>query len=572
MIDRKRLADLEKLLSYARWLLANGAPASAAEVLRGLRGGDVGKVQRECQRMVAQPGIFALLVATVSYGGVAKKIGVAARVPARIGRWHPIDPAMREGYEVVMSLASHHLGTDLPYLKFEFSSMVDAAGGPSFSLPALLSVIAHYVPSRSPHKPVFATGQVGPSGAILPVGGMNEKIEAAQREKCPCLILVPPGTNIEGTTCVETVEQAIRLVFGAAPLTPDQAVLGLNRLIDDVRKMRDWEAALDRLQIPEAKLQPADLARLKFEQGAILLHLGRTEDASRLHAQAAQLLGEPARLAIGRERAEHYDLFPILAAMDRFEIDDAIAALEALVRQPFQSYANKLRYQGALAQAYGMRGDYADAVRMRTRNLALHPETDELAAMEAGTRCCLAVDSARAGFARDFDEHAQRLGALSPQSDAHQATFNASATIRGLVALGEHARAVAFASGAEAFGWYAPENVQALVHGTAPISTHPDVSTARALCRAYRRLGEPDRAIAIADRACTSDDTAGGLVRWVVELLALEGTLARAEPEALQSEIRARMQRWHPAASAFHASLMTATASDLEIALSGVWY
>jgi tetratricopeptide (TPR) repeat protein len=570
-------SDREKVLGYSRWLLDHGAPASSAALLHAaeIYGAEAGQILRSGSSATLLAGTYALVVASLDVCEQARRIGVVARVPTRPGRWRPVEPEMSEGYDVMMALCRARLGADLPFVRFEFASMVDTAEGPSFGLPSLLATLAHYVPSRVSTRAVLATGRVTRSGEILPVGGMTLKLAAAAAEKGDKLVLVPPGTEVEGATCVATVDEAIRLVFGSEPLKLDEQVLGLGRALERSRHARDLATALGLLQIPEDNLRPPDLARLKFEQGAILLHLGQTDEAVRTHEQAVALLGADVKRLIGSERAEYFDLLPILAAMDRFELERAIDSLESLVSGPFLSPANEIRYRGALAQAYGMRGDYAEAVRTRSANLRLHAATEDLEASEPGTRCCLARDSAQAADRSGFEEHATRLGELRARSDDHQARFNASAIIRGLVVLGEYARALAFARGEEeAYVVRVPDSVRVLLHGTTSITTHPEASTARALTRALRKIGDIPGALRFADRADPEGDCTGPLVRWMCALIVLEGSLARAQPkqDEVQTKIRARMKEWHPAASAFHTAVMTASGVELEAALDRVWY
>src|SRR4051794_863911 len=106
---------------------------------------------------------------------------------------------------------------------------------------------------------------------------------------------------------------------------------------------------------------PADRARLLFEKGAVLRHLGRSDEALRVHLEGTSLL-DPFRRVLGAEASEHFELQRWLSAMDEFQLDEAVTALRMRLVQPFMSVRNELLYRGALAQALGMKAQYAEAV------------------------------------------------------------------------------------------------------------------------------------------------------------------------------------------------------------------
>jgi hypothetical protein len=215
-------------------------------------------------------------------------------------------------------------------------------------------------------------------------------------------------------------------------------------------------------------------------------------------------------------------------------------------------------------------------VRVREENLARHARSAALAESIAGTLCYLALDSARAGDDA-FDRYARRLLDRADPGDAVQSRYDAAAVLRGLVALGRDDEAIAWARDERrVHGARAPASLVHLATGDAPIATHPEISVARALARAYRRKGRVDDAIAVAERVPARDASGADLVGWLGGLAHLEAALARRDRgedvrERLAS-IRASMRALHDGASRHHAHVLDAGADALAAAIDRVWY
>src|SRR5262249_12891090 len=139
------------------------------------------------------------------------------------------------------------------------------------------------------------------------------------------------------------------------------------------------------------------------------------------------------------------------------------------------------------------------------------------------------LDSARAGDAVVFESEARAMGQATSLGDEHQERFNAAVVVRGLVALGRHAEALAWARDeGRLFDLRVPASLSRLVLRRSRVDTHPEVSVARALCRALRRTGQSQEAAALAGRVPVRD-TDGALAAFSALLVHLEASLALAD-------------------------------------------
>lgn len=551
-------------LLVAEWLLASGAGASVRSVLGNLRGAAANRLRAASEGVTLQPGIYGLVA--LPEGGAALPLRPSLGVP------RASDPAFREACRNALDCARSILGApSLPSLRFEFEEWF-AISGPSIGLPAVLAFIAHFAPHLRLESAILATGELGASNGILPVGGLVEKLAIASAELGRKDVIVP-GED------VTTLASVLSRVFGERPLEADPALLRVDDVIHRARATHGWSQAAAVLEaVVTEGLPPADLARVWLERGTMLRHAGRTDEAMALHERARELLAHE-RLVVGAEAAERYELECWLSAMDAFELETVRPTLEDRLREPFLSLRNELRCRGMLAQVLGMSGSFSEAVLVRTANLPLHDRSEDLRAGRAGTLCPLALDAARAGDLAGFDGFATEAVRATHASDAQQARYSAAAVVRGLVALGRGREALAWAQNQSTFAGVRPfESLSTLWGSAESISTHPEVSTARALCRALRREGEPARAFALAQRVVAPPGDGVDLVAWLALLARLEGALAQFDLHDdawrdVLSSTRSFMTARHPAATRFHHDLIGAETPDLlEAAIDRVWY
>jgi hypothetical protein len=459
----------------------------------------------------------------------------------------------------------------LPSLRFEFEEWF-AISGPSIGLPAVLAFVLHFAPHLQLDAAVLATGELTASRSILAVGGLHEKLAIAASERGRKQVIAPG----EG---VDSLGPVLLSVFGDRPLEADPALLRVDEVIHRARSTRGWSQAASVLEaVVTDGLPPADLARVWLERGTMLRHAGRTDEAMALHERARALLAQE-RLVVGAEAAERYELECWLSAMDGFDLERVLPKLESRLREPFLSLRNELRCRGMLAQVLGMSGRLADAVEVRAMNLPLHDRSEDLRAGRAGTLCPLALDSARAGDGAAFDRYAVEAVRATPPSDSQQARYTSAAVVRGLVALGRGDEAIAWARNERTFAGARPfDSLSSLLLSREAITMHPEVSTARALCRALRRGGDPAGAVSIAERVESSSSEGVDLVAWLVSVAHLEGALARFDlgDDAWRDVLfstRGFMTARHPAASRFHHDLIGLERPDLlEAAIDRVWY
>ncbi len=559
-------------LAVAEWLLEHGAGESARNVLGDLRGAPGNRLRARAPGTSLRPGVYAL---------VSLPDGQGAVVPLRAtpGRSRAADPAFRLACDRALDEARAFLGAPgLPALRFAFEDWLCVFGA-SVGLPAALAFVAHYASRAAPLHAVLATGELLPGGRVERVGGMPGKQAIAGAEREVGRLLLPAGEpSVRGAERVATVAEALEIVFGRGPLSPDVRHLHVDGVLQRVHAERDAGRGIALLEaLPLAALSPADRARVLLELGTMHRHLGHSHEAARLHAEARGLLAAE-RAVIGAEAAERYELECLATMLDDYQVDLAVAALQARLSQPFLKLRNELRCRGMLAQGVGMAGRFGEAARIRAGNLPLHARSDALRKVAPATHGYVALDSARAGDAATFAEQGRAMGEATRPGDEPQERFNAGVVVRGLVALGRHAEALAWVRDeARVLDLRVPSPLARLYRSRAPVSTHPEVSIARALCRAQRRAGEPGAAVTLADRIPLAS-IEGALATFCALLVGLEAALALRDlgdveaAEARLSSARAGLVRAHASAARHHADLLEGGGEALERAIDRVWY
>lgn len=555
-------------LAAARALLDAGAGASACRVLGALRGREANDLREASASASLRPGVYAMVE---HEGG-----GLVLPVRPRLGPspWAP--PDVREACAAAMIAVRAWLREPaLPELGVELPSAFGVRGI-SMGLPAALAFVAHFCPGAAPEVAVLATGRIDPSGAVLPVSHVREKLAGAAEEAGRRIVVVPLGAEAAGARAVADLGAAVDACLGPGRAL-DPAAVSLDAALARARQEPDPRAAAAILEaIPRAPLAAADEARVLLELGTRLRHAGQTERATALHEAARARLAE-SRQVVGVEAAERYELEVILTGLDRYEIASVAAALSARLAEPFLALRSELRCRGALAQALSMSGRPREALALREENLPLHARSDELGRVLPGTLCQLALDAARAGESAALERYAAALLRATPPGDARQWAFSASAVVRALVLAGRDAEALAWARGERMLhGVLASGALVRLASRAeaAPIAGHPETSTARALVRAHGRLGDAASAARLAARVVRSPGARGDHAAWLARLVALEAALwAPIEDRAAAlADARAALADAHAAASAHHADLLSAAPADLAAAIDRVFY
>lgn len=559
-------------LSAARALLDAGAGASACRVLGALRGREANDLREASASASLAPGVYAMVE---HEGG-----GLVLPVRPRVGPspWAP--PDVREACAAAMAaVRAWFREPALPELGVELPSAF-AVRGISMGLPAALAFVAHLTEGAPLDVAVLATGRIDPTGAVLPVSHVPEKLAGAAEELGPRIVLVPAGAEAPGAPSapsarsVASLDAAILASLGRRRGL-DPLAVSLDAALARARQEPDPRAAIAILEaVPRASLAAADEARVLLELGTRLRHAGQTDRATALHEAARARLAE-ARQVVGVEAAERYELEVILTGLDRYELEGVRAALSMRLAEPFLALRSELRCRGALAQALSMTGRPREALALREENLPLHERSDELRRILPGTLCQLALDAARAGEPAALERYGAQLVRATPPGDARQWAFSASAIVRALVLAGRDADARAWAAGERPL-WdvVAPEGLVRLVIADAPIAGHPETSTARALVRAHGRLGDAASAARLAARVVQSPGARGDHAAWLARLVSLEAALWASEGDRAASlaAARAALTDAHAAASAHHADLLSAAPADLAAAIDRVFY
>lgn len=561
-------------LDIATWLVEAGAGESARRVLGRLRGARANRLRAASREARLRPGVYALAVVE---GGE----GIVVPLEPTPGLVLAPDEAYRDACEAALEAVRRTVGVPgLPSLRFPFEEWLGSSGQ-SIGLPAVIALMAHVVPARRPRYPVLATGTLV-GGRIGTVDGLADKIEIAKVELAGTrgTVLAPRQDALpDDVTVVDDLAAALRAVFGEEPLSADSRQLSLDEAIQRSWGEPSHEAALSLLDaLQPDELAPADLARIELERAMRLRHLGRTAEAVQAQESGSRLLGE-ARHVIGAEAMERYELSYWSTALDEFRVEEARDALEERLRRPFLVLRNEVRCRGMLAQALGMAGSAAEAVQVRLANLPLQQSESWLKSVLPGTCCYLALDSARAGDDDGFFEHLGRTFETTLAGDENQWRYNATVAVRGLVLLGRYEHAIEWAEGrGKLAGCVATPWLVGIALGKVTSAAHPEVSAARALCRAFRVGGSPRRAELLGERVAERDAVGVDLVAWLLELTRLEAALAQRDHGDVTlagrsvAAARQRMALLHPAASRFHADVLECPLDELEAAIDRVWY
>jgi len=571
------MSDARFLL--AEWLLEAGAGASARAMLGGLRGARANRLRERSARVRLAPGVYALLAETSDEA--------AATLPLHPepGRSRAAAPDLRAACDLASDLVRRRLGVpSLPAFHFPFDEWL-AASGPSLGLPAFLAFVAHLVPDRALDRPVHATGRLDADGRVHPVGHLPSKVAAARREAPSGLILVPDegalGELADGSAAdelrpIRTVDEALEVVFGPGPLTPDPSLFRVDILLARARAHDDPNEALRLLEAVEpSRLANADRVQLHWELGTRLRHVGRTEEAARHHAAAREQLAAQ-RGTLGAELAERYDIEAWSTRLSQHHVREVVEAVGERLERPFLAVGNELRARGLLAFAHGVAGDSARAVQVRAGNLPLHDSSAHLASSRPFTLCYLTLDAARAGDAAAFDRYGAMLCQETPPGDAKQWRYHAMALVRGLVHLRREDDALAWAEDRARFaGARAPASLVHMLRDGGPIADHPEISTARGLVRAFGRSDRLDEAETLAGRVLRGQP---GLKGWIAGLVHLELAAQldrvgrRDEARGLARETTRWMGECERSASDFHREAIEGDPRGLEIGLDRVWY
>jgi hypothetical protein len=559
-------------VALARWLLDAGAGHSARNVLGAMRGADANRIRIAAQDVRLRPGIYCL---------VTLPDGTGAVLPLRPTPGHPRadDRSFRDACVTAHAQVRAILkDRSLPMLRFELEEEL-AVFGPSVGLPAALAFLAHFAPARAPTVAVLATGGLLADGRVTQVAQLDAKHAIALQEGAGAIIFPSGEGSWPGVVHASTFAEAARVVFGDRPLGLDVARSDVDVSIHRARTLSTTAEGIALLaSLDHAALTPADRARVFFDLGSFHRNLGQCHEAWRLHREARALL-ETERQVIGGEAAERYELECWATELDQFHLADAVAGLRERLGRPFLKLRNELRCRGMLAQGVAMGGRFAEAVAIRSANLALHERSDALSLVRPATLCHLALDASLAGDAATFETSIEALRTATRPGDETQWRFNATVMVRGLVALGRHETALQWSRDEiSVFDCRAPATLILAAAGHAPVVSAPELTALRALVRASRRLGRTDEAIVLGTRAVLAAGEPTELFGWMAALLRLELALAQHDrgdhdaAEAATRDAQARLSRLHAEATAFHAPLLSASATEREAALDRVWY
>lgn len=562
-------------VALARWLADAGAGVSARRALGDMRGAPANRLRIAADRATLRPGFFAL-VALPDGRGLALPL-----VPA-LGRTRATDPAFREACGLALGCARELLDApSLPALRFELEEEL-AIFGPSIGLGAALAFLAHFMPSRAPDRAILATGRLLEGGRVATVGHVRAKAEIAAAERGARLVLLPPeGEAVpqDDGVIVGTLREAATLAFGPAPWRAGAGFWTIDDLLRRARSASDPLAGVALLEgVTLDALALADRVRVLFDLGTLHRNAGNSRRAWELHERARASLDE-VRVVVGSDVAERCELEHAASALDELWLDRALAWLRRRLAEPFLRARNELRCRGMLAQGLAIAGAFDEALAVRGGNLALHERSAGLAKSLPMTLCQLAMDAAFAGRDEVFDAHAARLVAVTPPGEDHQARFNSAAIVRGLVALGRGAEALAWAEDRRPFhGARIAATLAQAALGPDPIAALPELTTARALVRALREAGELERAHRLAERALAARESLPVLFRWTASLVRLEQAItfrsAGRDKEARASlEIATReMLGSHPRATAHFGLTDAPLGPALSERVSRVWF
>ncbi len=195
----------------------------------------------EVAERIAPPGVVTGLAWTPVGGEI---LFVEASLMSGSGKLTitgQLGEVMKESAQIALSLVRSRLTTYVPSFEFEKKDLhlhVPAGAipkdGPSAGV-AMLTTIASLFSGRSVDPKLAMTGEITLRGAVMPVGGIKEKIIAAHRAGIERVILpkrnekdlrdVPEEVrNFLKFEFVENVDEVLAIALGFTPMSPRNAV------------------------------------------------------------------------------------------------------------------------------------------------------------------------------------------------------------------------------------------------------------------------------------------------------------------------------------------------------------
>ena len=559
-------------LKFAEYLLAHGAGRSARKVLGGPHGNrHVNDVRSAAKRCTPDKIIYGLVV--------ADNQGLAVPLPAVPG----MSDVRDEHYAASMNTANAVVRARLscpqaPLLRPTVEKFL-AASGQSLGLGLALAFVRELT-GLKPVKAVFVSATLERSGRVGHVDLIEPKLAIARDEgrDGDFVILVASDQGVaedERIRCVASLDEAIELVFGATKLDVESRYRSPTSQLDEIEKLDNHDAAIQQLQALTVDDRHTDIcARRLIALGERHRHVGNSDEASRCHSEALTILDSD-----DRRLAESGRIQSLSTRIDQYEFSETEEILTNWLedeRSFFIDPRHRTAARGMLAQICAMTGRLHQAVEVRRKSLDDHHKTERLRSEIPRTLAYLSLDAARAGMADDFTQFATKLAKVTPPGHLDQWRYNVSSIVRGLVALGRDKEAIDWLLGDCTFhGYDAPLPVRKRVL-SGQVETHPEVTTVRALVRAYRKTFALGRAVEAAERVRSFDTAQPNLISWLAELPSFEVALCyRAQgdnerAEAILRDARARLPKLHPEATAHHHGLVDD--DDVEAAIDRVWY
>jgi hypothetical protein len=547
------------------WLLDHGLGASARTRIGDRRGALANQRRGAARHARPLPGIHAL---------VTDPSGESAwALPVKIerARARAVDARAAEALELAEQLVCTKLAFARVGIRVAAESRFPLHGW-SLGLPAALAFVA-VATGRAPRRPVFATGRLLGSGRVEHVDHVPTKVAAALSDLAGSdgLLIAPRGqtAGLEGGNIVgvETLDEAIELVFGKEPLVPAPGFADLKWWLSSLTAWPSDRAleTLDAVRLDSLAVR--DRALVLMHRGNHLRHVGRTEEARSAHDRAHEI----AR-AMDRADREHVELELRNTLLDLFsDLETHVAWLEQNVeRGDFASHKNELFYRGTLSRAYAMQARFPEALATRRALMHLHDGDQELERQRPQSLCELAWLAAWNDDVVLLEHTLEQLHGLHPTEA--QRTWNTYAAVRALTVLGQHERVI---------GWYQGKTVipatrpsHELLDDAAGRARHPVASILRAVARSLRRSGRAEDAHRLAASVIPQPD---GLEGWVGWLCHVEDALALADlgsPEAETELRRARdnLVRCSPHASQHYRGVFEGDREAIERELDRIVY
>jgi tetratricopeptide (TPR) repeat protein len=536
----------ERVIEGARQLLSHGLARSALRMLSSVDaiGHRMNNLRTLARQRSAYPGITAGIHALGTFDSIGLVIPLCAEQGS--GRPNGLEDDAWKAHEIALNATYEHISGGkgrLPRLHLVLPDMLCICGK-SIGLAAGLAFAAK-LSGRDFDKPVIATGEVSKKGKILPVSGMKAKLIAAKVELSGTkgIVLVPPGGQDmapEGLEVqpVSSFAEALQIVFDESKLPADEKLISFEQLITRNRDEIDHRKAIGLLESYSLDgLETADQARLLLELGIRLRHTGQTDRAAKLHSKARALFPD-VRDAYGRQMLEDMEIETFATMMGQFLFDDLEPMLRQRLKGNFANPHNRVRCQGMLAQLLSTVGRHDEVIPLRENNLALQEKNDAMRREIPRTLCSLTYEAARAGREDVFNHYAKRLLDETTPGDTEQQRYNDFAIVRGMVLLGRHDELISWLDGrSKLFGHSPGHALLDLFSGDKSISDYPEVSTARALVRLLGKTGQPDAALALADRVQT--DQKEPLLRWLALLANVERSLVFLDVDRKPGAIQA---------------------------------